>query len=70
MPFLFLSVQMKDSNIKDETDDTHASKDTEAKDEAEGTPGYASHKENSHKTDQGFNGMLFFCFVFLPYLIY
>jgi hypothetical protein len=53
---------MKDSNIKDETDDTPASKDTEAKDEAEDTPAYASHKENSHKTDQGFNGMLFFLF--------
>jgi hypothetical protein len=25
-------------------------------------PAYASHKENSHKTDQDFNGMLFFLF--------
>jgi hypothetical protein len=29
---------MKDSNIKDEIDDTPASKDIEAKDEAEDTP--------------------------------
>jgi hypothetical protein len=38
---------MKDSNIKDEPDDTPASKDTEAKDEAEDTPTSASHKKNS-----------------------
>jgi hypothetical protein len=51
---------MKDSNIKNEIDDTPASKDTGAKDEAEDTPASGSHKENSHKTYQGFNGMFFF----------
>jgi hypothetical protein len=61
--FLFLSVQM-DSDVKDETDDTPTSKDSRAKDEADDAPASALHKENSHNTNPGFNGM-FFCFVFI-----
>ncbi|TVU44546.1 hypothetical protein EJB05_03991 [Eragrostis curvula] len=43
--------QMKDSDVKDEADDTPASKESGEIDEADGTPASAPHKENSQKTD-------------------
>ncbi|TVU44647.1 hypothetical protein EJB05_04093, partial [Eragrostis curvula] len=43
--------QMKDSDVKDEADDTPAPKDSGEKNEADGTPASAPLKENSQKTD-------------------
>ncbi|GJN22987.1 hypothetical protein PR202_gb10600 [Eleusine coracana subsp. coracana] len=52
--------QMKDTDVKDEVEDTPALKDSGAKDEADVAPASASHREKSHKTDPGFNGIYIF----------